>query len=176
MTTDEYLYQTEESNRRRELRMSRICEPPAPYLSHQQLVLKVARVLCDHVEPRGLGSVVIAPVDVILDRDKNLVLQPDVLFVSAARSSIMRNQVWGAPDLVVEVLSDGTKTYDRGEKLAWYREYGVREYWIVDLSDTSVGIHDFDGAKASERNAVGVDCIVSSVFPQLHITAYDIFL
>ena len=176
MTTDEYLYETDETNRRRELRMSRVSEPPAPFFSHQQLVLKVARVLSDHVESRKLGSVAVAPVDVVLDREKHLVLQPDVLYISNARQSIIRNQVWGAPDLVVEVLSDSTRTYDRGEKLGWYRQYGVRECWLVDLYGNSVTINDFDCATPRERVAVGVDGIISYVLPQLRITAYDIFL
>ena len=45
-----------------------------------------------------------------------------VLFVSEARASIIRNQVWGAPDLVVEVLSDSNHLHDRGQKLRWYGE------------------------------------------------------
>src|SRR6185295_8111950 len=106
MTTDEYLYQTEETTRRRELVGGVVREPPAPYFSHQQLVLKVARVLSDLVERRRLGIVAVAPLDVVLDREKNLVLQPDVLFIATERLSIIRNQVWGPPDLVVEVLSD----------------------------------------------------------------------
>ena len=93
MTTDEYLYDTEETNRIRELAMGVVREPPAPYFSHQQLVLKVARVLAAHVEPRQLGQLAIAPVDVILDHEKNLVVQPDVLFISTERLSIVRNQV-----------------------------------------------------------------------------------
>ena len=60
MTTDEYLYGTEETNRRRELRAGTLREAPAPYFSHQQLVLKIARTLCDFVEPRGLGAVAVA--------------------------------------------------------------------------------------------------------------------
>jgi Uma2 family endonuclease len=85
----------------------RFPEPPAPFFSHQQLVLQVARLLQDHVEPRRLGRVAIAPLDVILDEEAALIVQPDVLFVSAERLSIIHNQVWGAPDLVVEVLSAG---------------------------------------------------------------------
>ncbi len=175
MTTDEYLYETEESNRRRELRMSRICEPPAPYFSHQQLVLKVARVISDYVEPRRLGSVAVAPVDVVLDREKHLVLQPDVLFISTGRLSIVRNQVWGPPDLVVEVFSDSTKKLDRGEKLDWYREYGVCECWLVDLYGNSLTIFDFTGATPVERVSVGVDIVTSSLLPELELSAYRVF-
>jgi len=176
MTTDEYLYETRETNRKRELRGGVIREPPAPYFSHQQLVLKVARVLSDHVEPRQLGQVAVAPVDVILDHDKNLVVQPDVLFVSTARLSIVRNQVWGAPDLVVEVLSLGTADHDRGEKLQWYRQYGVRECWLVDLPKGAVVVNDFTGAFPVERISMNVESIQSSVLPDLRLNAYGIFL
>jgi len=107
VTTREYL-NTDETNRKRELRFGRLREPPAPFFSHQQLVLRVARLLSSHVEPRNLGAVAIAPIDVILDADKHLVVQPDVVFVARERQAIVQNQIWGAPDLVVEVLSIGT--------------------------------------------------------------------
>src|SRR6185295_7657912 len=122
MTTNQYLYDTEETNRVRELAMGWVREPPAPFFSHQALVLKVARLISDHVEPRQLGRVAVAPVDVILDRDRNLIVQPDVVFISTARLSIIRDQVWGAPDLVVEVLSRSTARYDRTQKVEWYRQ------------------------------------------------------
>ena len=70
MTTNEYLYDTPESNRIRELAMGRVREPPAPFFSHQAVVLKVARIIGDHAEPRQLGRVAIAPVDVVLDRER----------------------------------------------------------------------------------------------------------
>ncbi|MGH9140899.1 MAG: hypothetical protein ACRD2I_07135 [Vicinamibacterales bacterium] len=57
MTADEYLYETEETNRIRELAGGRVCEPPAPFFSHQSLVLAVAKPWSDHVEPRRLGRV-----------------------------------------------------------------------------------------------------------------------
>ena len=176
MTTDEYLYDTEETNRIRELAMGVVREPPAPYFSHQELVLKVARVLADHVIPRQLGKIAVAPVDVILDHEKNLVVQPDVLFVSTARLSIIRNQVWGAPDLVIEVLSLGAAAYDRGEKLGWYRQYGVRECWLVDLPQVAVIVNDFTGAFPAERVYRNLGTIQSSVLPDLRLTAFGIFL
>jgi len=175
MTADEYLYETDETNRRRELVLSRVREPPAPFFSHQSLVLRVAKVWSDHVEPRGLGRVAVAPVDVVLDRERALIVQPDVLFVSNARLAMIHDQVWGAPDLVAEVLSHSSKQYDRGQKLEWYRQYGVREYWLADLYDDSVTIVDFTAATPVRRFARGVDSIRSTVLPDLELSAFGVF-
>jgi Uma2 family endonuclease len=155
--------------------MGMVREPPAPFFSHQSLVLKVARILDDHVEPRRLGRVAVTPVDVILDRERALIVQPDVLFVSTARLGIVRDQVWGPPDLVVEVLSHSTEKGDRGEKLGWYRQNAVRECWLVDLYREDITVVDFTGAFPVEQVARGVDSIRSAVLPDLHSSAFGIF-
>ena len=175
MTTSEYLYDTDETTRRRELAAGILREPPAPFFSHQSLALRVAKIWIDHVEPRRLGRVAVAPVDVILDEAADLVLQPDVLFVATERLSIIRDQVWGAPDLVAEILSTGTERYDRTEKLQWYRQYGIRECWLVDLHHEQVTVVDFTGGFPRERRARGVDSIRSSVLPGLEASAFSVF-
>ena len=176
MTTHEYLYDTEETNRRRELARGILREPPAPFWSHQQLVLHIARRLLDHVEANDLGLVGVAPVDVILDEAKALILQPDVLFVAKERREIVRDQVWGAPDLVVEVLSAGMVRRDRTEKLGWYRQYGVRECWLVDLGRQQVTIVDFSGGLVEERIARGPQPLRSSVLPEFILSAYALWM
>ena len=175
MTADEYLYDTEETNRISELAMGKVSEPAAPFFSHQALVLRVATIWSDHVNSRKLGRVAVAPVDVVLDRERALILQPDVLFVSTDRLSIIRNQVWGAPDLVAEVLSHSTENRDRGEKLEWYRQYGVRECWLVDLYSETVTVVDFTGSSPVTRVAKGVDSIRSTVLPDLESSAFGVF-
>jgi Uma2 family endonuclease len=164
MTTDEYL-RSYETNRPRELAYSFVREPPAPFFSHQHVVLKIGRLLADYVESSGLGQIGIAPLDVILDADRSLIVQPDVLFVSAGRTSIIRNQVWGAPDLVVEVLSPGTAAHDRTEKLGWYREYGVRECWLVDPAAEQITVFDFSGTTQVSQTIEQTGTIQSTVFP-----------
>lgn len=176
MTTDEYLYETDETSRPRELAFGILREPPAPFFSHQLVVLKVARVWTFHVEPRNLGTVAVAPVDVVLDHDRNLVVQPDVLFVAKDHLSIIRNQVWGPPDLVAEVLSPGTRAHDRGEKLEWYRQYGVRECWLVDAAAKTIIVVDFTGAEPVERRSRGLERLRSSVLPELHASAFSLFV
>lgn len=175
MTTFEYL-ETDETNRPRELAYGVLREPPAPFFSHQAIVLRVARILGDHVEPRGRGRVAVAPLDVILDVDNGLIVQPDVLFVSHERLSIIHDQVWGAPDLVVEVLSRATAARDRDEKLGWYRQYGVRECWLVDLLHEEVVIVDLAGPGVTRRPARGTATIRSTVLPDLQIAAAAIFI
>ena len=175
MTADEYLYDTKETNRIRELARGMVREPPAPYFSHQSVVLAIARLWSDHVELKTLGRVAVAPVDVVLDHEGALIVQPDVLFVCAERLSIIKNQVWGAPDLVAEVLSPGTENYDREEKLGWYRQYGVRECWLVDLFLEQVTVVDFTGPFPVNRVAKGHEAVRSSVLPALETTAFRLF-
>jgi len=175
MTADEYLYDTEETNRTRELALGKVREPPAPFFSHQSLVLRIARTWSDHAELNRLGQVAVAPVDVVLDKERALILQPDVLFISTPRLSIIRDQVWGPPDLVAEVLSPGTEHRDRGEKLGWYRQYGVRECWLVDPSGPRVTVVDFAGPSPVFRHAAGADSIRSTVLPRLEWSTDDLF-
>lgn len=169
MTVADYL-DTDVTRHKRELHYGIVREPAAPVYSHQSLLLRIARLLCDHVEPRGLGCVAIAPVDVILDVDKALVLQPDLLFISEARRSIIKNQVWGAPDLVVEIVSSSSSAFDRGQKLHWYAEYGVREYWLVDAPHEVVVI-DFSAKPPKQQIVTDEETIPSVVLPDLALTA-----
>ena len=122
----------EETNRPLELAYGVLREPAAPTWEHQVVVGRVCQRLERHVSRYGLGRVVQSPVDVVLDHDRALVVQPDVVFVATERLSICKARIWGAPDLAVEVLSMGTARHDRSVKLAWFQRYGVRECWLVD--------------------------------------------
>ncbi len=103
---------------------------PSPKEIHQRLLLLLGAKWLWFVLERGLGSVYVAPFDVILsDFD---VVQPDIIFVSNARAHIIDDYVHGAPDLVVEILSPSTADYDKTTKRELYERYGVPEYWLVD--------------------------------------------
>jgi Uma2 family endonuclease len=104
---------------------------PAPSLRHQWVSRGVFRALDSFVAARGLGEVFFAPFDVVLsDHD---VVEPDLLFISRERLAILTEaNVQGAPDLLVEVLSPGTRRRDLGQKLVRYEKLGVLEYWVVD--------------------------------------------
>ncbi|MCY3904830.1 MAG: Uma2 family endonuclease [Caldilineaceae bacterium] len=64
-----------------------------------------------------------------------------MIFVSNQRSDIITaDNIRGAPDLVVEVLSPATAERDRTIKLDLYAQYGVQEHWIVDPDAKSITV------------------------------------
>ena len=104
---------------------------PAPTLVHQSSNGRFYHYLFVHVELADLGKVYHAPCDVELA--PNIVVQPDVIVVLNANLGVLTpTKVVGAPDLVVEVVSPGTASYDRRGKQDVYARFGVREYWIAD--------------------------------------------
>jgi Uma2 family endonuclease len=111
----------------------------------------------------------------VFDRKKALVLQPDVMFVSHERLEILNDFVEGPPDLVVEVISDGSRTYDRVAKLQWYREYGVREYWVIDPEVPEIEVIQLDGEALERQTFRGVDAIRSRALPTFTETADAFF-
>jgi Uma2 family endonuclease len=156
-------------------------EAPAPYFGHQSTVGNAFRYLDAHVRAHALGRVCISPLDVVLDADLPLVLQPDLLFVSRSRLPIIRNQIWGAPDLVVEVESRGSLRHDRIRKRRWYGEYGVREYWLLDPAHRTVRVIGYESGESSEssesgesRTFGGVQPVVSALLPGFSVRA-DLF-
>ncbi|HSB81564.1 MAG TPA: Uma2 family endonuclease [Candidatus Methylomirabilis sp.] len=116
----------------------------APSTWHQTVLNRLARPLEDFVGSRKLGLVFRAPVDVILDRVAGLVLQPDIIYIRQDRAVIVRERIEGAPDLVVEILSPGTRDYDRTEKSARYAAAGVAEYWLADSENGTIEIRRLD--------------------------------
>ena len=112
---------------------------PAPSLRHQAVLARLHLVIGAYVERHRLGHVWFAPLDVVYG--PMTLVEPDLLFVAAARRDVLTEQeVTAAPDLVVEVLSPSTARTDRGGKRALYQETGVREYWIVDAEQNRVEI------------------------------------
>ena len=101
---------------------------PAPSFHHQTIVGNIYSYL--NYALKGKNCVPsIAPSDVVLSKDD--VVQPDV-FVVCDPEKITKENVQGAPDLVIEVLSPSTAKKDRWEKLKLYERFGVVEYILID--------------------------------------------
>jgi Uma2 family endonuclease len=112
---------------------------PAPNTRHQRISKKLEMALIQHVEGMGLGEIFDAPYDVILSEED--VVQPDILFVRKERMSIIREaNISGAPDLVIEIVSPGTRQKDREIKRKIYARFGIQEYWIVDPDAAAIEV------------------------------------
>lgn len=127
MTAAEFR-QLPETNRITELIHGELIVSPSPIDAHQDLVLNLA-VLIKSIMPGG--KAVVAPMDVYLD-EVNAV-QPDVFWVAADSQCVVRDgYFYGAPELIVEVVSPGSSTRDRRDKFDLYEAHGAREYWLAD--------------------------------------------
>jgi len=157
----------EETNRPQELAFGLLHEPPAPGFDHQIIVGRIHVALARHVRRYRLGDVVESPVDVILDRRRALVVQPDVVFTSKDRREISAGRIWGAPVLVVEVLSTFRRRHDQVTKVRWYRQCGVGECWIVDPVAGTVEVLDL--ASSGARTFTGLQLVRSRVLPRLRM-------
>ena len=104
---------------------------PAPNMAHQGTSTILLRLIDTFVYIRKLGKTFHAPTDVVFSDTE--VAQPDLIFVSNERAHIITEQnIRGAPDLVIEILSPSTASRDRNFKRALYERHGVKEYWMVD--------------------------------------------
>jgi Uma2 family endonuclease len=103
---------------------------PSPRLHHQAIVANLFRALIAYIDPRELGDVFFAPLDVVLAEGCQE-LQPDLIFISNDNAGIKREWIDGVPDLVVEVVSPTSKKTDTKIKKDIYERHGVSEYWIV---------------------------------------------
>jgi Uma2 family endonuclease len=99
-------------------------------LLHQLIVDFLNRLLGFFIEARDLGRLVSVPAQAKL---QNSGREPDLFFVMRERVGQWQEKYFdGAPDLIIEVISDDSVGRDRAEKFEEYEEAGVREYWIID--------------------------------------------
>lgn len=137
-TYEDYLKTPED--KRYELIEGELFMTPSPITNHQRISRKIEFLLEKFVTENDRGEIFYAPYDVYLD-DEN-VLQPDILFISKDRLNIIGDKnLQGAPDLVIEILSESTAYRDLIQKKKLYAKFGVKEYWIVVPEEKTVDIY-----------------------------------
>ena len=169
-------YRTAPPDKRYELLDGELLLNPAPNLKHQSVQARLGSRLARFIEERALGQFFFAPCDVVLsDTD---VVQPDLLFVSNDRKHLLLggDNVRGAPDLVVEILSPATADRDRGYKQGLYGKHGVREYWLVDPAAETVSILRARGGALAVAHTLGRnETLRSPLLAGLELKLEDIF-
>ncbi len=116
------------------------------------------------------------------ENDDKIIL-PDASIICNTRDR-KNVSLTGIPRMVMEVLSDATEAYDRGEKMEIYRKAGVSEYWITDWRKKQVEIYLNDGREdgttyfylyktVTEENK---DSLQLTMFPNLKTDFDELFL
>lgn len=151
---------------------------PSPATVHQRLVGRLHVELYTYFQGHPIGEVFLAPFDVVLSNHD--IVEPDLLVVLADQSRIVTTKhVRGAPAIVIEVGSPGTRRRDEGVKLRLYERVGVREYWIVDPDRTSVTIwvrgDDRTFHVEPPLRGGGTDVLTSALLPQFSLRLEELF-
>ena len=147
---------------------------PAPTTIHQGVTVRIVHFLEKDMESKGYPCrVFVAPTDVILS-DKDVV-QPDALIV-CDRSKIKEAGIFGAPDVVFEVISPNTETKDRKKKRNQFERFGVKEYFIVHPSREYVEKYTLDAGIYKKPELYEEDETFRIDTIQLELKARDLFV
>ena len=163
----------------------------APFLNHITIVNRISRAFSNYIEDNNIEAFVFTEADVYLS-DKHH-YRPDLIVLrDLSKISTRGERIYGAPELVVEVLSKATMNNDLGPKRAAYEEFGVKEYWIVDpwskrievyhlvngkfvLGAACAAEYDEDDNEGEEVPDVPIDKIQVSIFDDLTVDVKDVF-
>jgi Uma2 family endonuclease len=151
---------------------------PSPNLAHQRAAGALFGALYVWLQSHPVGEVFMAPFDVLLSPVD--VVEPDLLYISndRKRAILTAKHVTGAPELVVEIASPGTRARDETVKRRLFEREGVREYWVIDpdVQTVRVYLHE-DGAfgRPTELSRERRDVLATRLLPGFEIPLELIF-
>ena len=153
---------------------------PSPAIPHQVILWNITEALVPYLRANPIGTALTGPVDVKLS--PHTLLVPDLVYFTSERFAQVVNEkrATAAPDLVVEILSPGTRRRDKGRKRAVYDREGVCEYWMVDPEARSITVLRRprpDAGLTDVTVLVLVDggVLNSPLFPGLRIPLREVF-
>jgi len=150
---------------------------PSPFTKHQRIVVNLCAAIKIFLKDHPIGEVFVAPMDVVLsDID---VVEPDLLFIASEHASIITEKhIMGAPDLVVEIISAGSRKTDEIIKRKLYEQFGVKEYWIVDPELESVKVYRWQSTgfvRAEELSVESGSTLTTPLLPTLTTPLSELF-
>jgi len=160
MTADEFL-ELPESPIHYELANGVVVMSPSPSPPHQRIVRELLLQIAAYLDTHALGEV-LPDIDVKLRDD--LVYRPDIVFLNQEKAARVGERVTEPPDLVVEIISPSSRSYDSKTKRADYEAAGVAEYWLIDPERKSMTFLVLEGGAYREAAASG-ERYASKVLP-----------
>ena len=143
---------------------------PSPNTKHQRVSLHLVVMIGGWLEEHRIGHLFHAPYDVVLSRFD--IVEPDLLYLSNERAAEVMTtlHLQGAPELVVEIGSPGTRARDETIKRRLYERAGVSEYWCIDPELDVVRVYRRDGdrfARPVELSREAGDILTTPLLPDL---------
>ncbi|SDD78612.1 Uma2 family endonuclease [Sporomusa acidovorans] len=155
---------------------------PAPNRLHQEILRELMFHFTGYLKNKTC-KVYPAPFDVRLPRKgetddaASTVVQPDITIVCDS-NKLDKRGCKGSPDLIIEILSPSTASFDVIKKRGLYEQNGVLEYWIVDPVHQIITRFYINAELSKYREAEYFskdDTIHPIIFPDLQIDLKDIF-
>ena len=170
LTYEEYLKEPE-TMLRYDIVDGEIVMSAAPHVEHQRTLKRAFRPIDRFVVQQDMGEILFAPVDIILQRDPLRTRQPDLMFVSNERASIIQDgRVHGGPDLIMEIISHSDTRAEIESRLADYASLNVRECWLVYPQIHAVEVLRLEGGKWQRAYIRGAgELLESAVLPGLEL-------
>ena len=148
--TTDFIYNLPDGQRA-ELIDGQIYDIAPPSRIHQELLSGLHYKIRKHVENNnGSCKVYPAPFAVFLNKDDYNYVEPDISVI-CDKNKLDERGCNGAPDWIIEIVSQSTQRIDYGIKLFKYRSSGVREYWIVNPMKQTVQVYSFEGEEDSAQ-------------------------
>lgn len=153
--------------------------PPSPTPRHQRMLLRLAVPLASLVQSRQLGSVYIAPLDVVVEKTPLRTRRPDLFYLSTTRMKADAEPEGAldiGPELVIEVLSEEESRKAFAATLLDYCAIGVTEVWLVSPQSETVEILRATEDSYETAGLYGPGTVaVSEALPLFTIDVDDIF-
>jgi Uma2 family endonuclease len=152
---------------------------PSPNTRHQQIQGDLFALIWNYLEAHLIGRVFAAPFDVVFSRFD--VVEPDILYLSSDRANAVLTpaNLQGAPELVIEIGSPGTRQRDETIKRHLYERSGVSEYWFVDPEIDVIRVYKRAGdrrfGRAIELSRETGEVLTTDLLPGLHLPLARIF-
>lgn len=175
---EEFLALTKDTEERYEYIDGEIYYLASPKTTHQFALTELLGIFFNWFQGKKCRPMV-APYDITLKRhleDINVV-QPDLMVICDLEEKLAENDYYmGVPTLVVEILSESTRSKDMVKKLDLYMSCGVREYWLVNPLNKEVIVYLLEnkdiGGMITYREP---DCVRSCIFEGLSADLARVF-
>jgi Uma2 family endonuclease len=145
-----------------------------PHLRHAAIIGK----LCAQVYPavRAKGGILLVQPGIVWSEEGEDNVAPDIAIVLPDRLHLATGRALsGTPNIVMEVVSEGSVEIDYVKKRALYARTGAREYWIVDWLRQSLEVWTFTEQAARVVTYTIGQTITTPLLPGVSISVEDLF-